>query len=448
MTTRRKFRKHQRQAFRYASGTSIALLMEMRLGKTLVAIRWAKKKARGSVLVVTPATTIHVWQDELRQEGIEPCCLEGSSLSKAKAFAKGALDGWYVINPEGVRACPELCNAADWDVVILDESGGWFTNPQAKVVKVIRKKLQQVRCRAILTGLPDPNGPEDFVEQMIFAFGQFMGCRSYWHWRVKYMQPGFFKWELQPNSRRKIKAAVRELAFQKTAKQAGCFVPKVYERRYLEHPPQLRKLTRELKKDFSLGEVETKWAVVVGSWLAMLAGGVAPEKYDPENQIANPFKAAEVVRLLQTELKRQRVVVWARFIREIKLVQRELQRAGVKCQRLTGFTKQKHRPRILRNFRRGVFDVLIIEGSVGQYALDISHADAMIFYSNCYNGSIRGQCEKRCDHMDKKKPVLIVDLVTQGTIDECILDVLRSKKVSSKDFAQRVFVKARKAGLI
>lgn len=452
----RKFRKHQREAYRYAERRDvIALFMEMRLGKTLVAARWAAALAEylAPVLVIAPVTTLPVWQHELKLEGIASTILRGSSNQKLETLYDTYKTGkfkrcWFLTNPEGIRACPQICTAVDWEVVIADETGGWLTNPKSKISKTLSKHLQHVPKRAILTGLPDPNGPEDYVQQMIFAFGEFMGHSSFWTWRMKFMQPGYFRWELKPNSRRKIKRAVRELAFRKTAKQAGVFVPKVYETRIVTPPPMLKKLMRQLKKDYDLGAAETKYAVVVNTWLAMLSGGIVPREYDPAKEIESTFKVDEVLRLLKGELKGKRVVIWARFTRELRMLERELKAAGIGCGLLHGLTRHAVRPKILQRFANGKFPVQLIQAKVGQYGLNISHADVQIFYSNEWDWGIRGQCEKRLDDMNKKVPVLIIDLIAEGTIDEAVVAALKDKKASSKDFAQRVLIRARKAGTL
>lgn len=444
-------RPHQREALRYAAKrNAIALLMEMRLGKTLVATRWAKRinRARGgSVLIVTPPTTFHVWRNELRAEGFrvrDVVELSGSSKQKLATLA-GSRAEWVIVNPEGLRACPDLINARDWLIVLLDETGGWMTNPRAQITKLVNRELINVPFRAILTGRADPNGPEDYVEQMRFICGgEFMGCRNFWTWRKRYMRPAFFGWDLKPSTRRRIKRAVRREAFIKTAKQAGCYVPKVFETRYVEPSSRIRRLYRELRKTYGIGGAEAKYAVVVQTWLSMLAGGIVPAEYDPGKEIEDNFKAREVVNLIKGELAGKQIVVWARFTREIRMLQRALNAARIKCFRLTGLTKQKFRGRVLAEFEKTPGGVIIIQSQVGQYALPLHFTAAQIFYSNVFSGGTRGQQEKRSDHMDKKEPVLIIDLVTRGTIDEALVEVLQSKKRSHKFFVQRVMIAAKR----
>lgn len=439
----RKFRKHQRAAWRYAAPrASIALFMQMRLGKTLVFIRWAVLKANGGpVLVITPTTTFHVWERELAAEGHKAVILSGSSKAKLNSLIAGKHVGrqFFIVNPEGLRACPGLADEINFRVVGCDESGGWLTNPKSQISKTLRRKLADVPFKALLTGLPDPNGADDYVTQMIFAFGKFMGFKDYWPWRLRYMQPSFGGgWELFRGSAKKIRKAVRRLAFRMTTKQAGLFVPKIRQTRVVEIPPAVRKLFKECKRDFSVGDVDTKFAAVAHMWLRRLAGGSVPGGGE-----FHKFKVNELVKLLTGELKGQRVVVFASFIAEIKAIHAALKKAKIKAHRITGLTKRRFRPELLDDFTAGRVDVIVVQSKIGRYGLNLSAGSAIVFYSNDEDWDIRSQCEARCDHMDKKEPVLIVDLVTAGTLDPDILKVLSGKKVSSAYFAHAMTVRAK-----
>lgn len=454
-TKKRKPRPHQTEALAYAADRErIALLMQMRLGKTLVAIRWANKRAAWDdyVLVITPATTIHVWERELELEGVQAVALAGSTKTKLRALDAELLHPrprrWFVTNPEGLRACPSLCDARPWSVVIADETGGWLTNPQAQITKILRRKLTNVPSKAILTGLPDPGGPDDYVSQMLFVFGEFMGCRDYWTWRKRYMYQAGFEWLLKTGIRRELRQAVKRLAFVKTTKQAGLFVPKVYETRYVEMSPRLRSIYRQVNKDFECGAGETKWSVVIQGWLAQLSGGIVPPEYEDGRLLNSQNKANELVTLLRGELRGRRVIVWARYSREIALVARRLAQEGLPARKITGLTPRVRRATLMDSFRAGEFNTLIIQSQIGQYALNLSCADAMVFYSNAWNWGIRGQCEHRADDMAKTEPVLIVDLVTRGTVDEAVLDTLKERKRSTSYFLQRVMVRSRRGGLV
>jgi len=54
-------------------------------------------------------------------------------------------------------------------------------------------------------------------------------------------------------------------------------------------------------------------------------------------------------------------------------------------------------------------------------------ASPVIYFSNSYDLEIRLQSEDRAHRIGQKKPVTYIDLVTPYTIDEKILDALKSK---------------------
>ena len=66
-------RDYQRNTLKNIRGKSyIALLHEMRLGKTLVCIRWFKPKKLKKILIVVPFSGMNGWEDDLKREGFDP----------------------------------------------------------------------------------------------------------------------------------------------------------------------------------------------------------------------------------------------------------------------------------------------------------------------------------------------------------------------------------------
>ena len=54
-------------------------------------------------------------------------------------------------------------------------------------------------------------------------------------------------------------------------------------------------------------------------------------------------------------------------------------------------------------------------------------ADTMIYYNNSYDLEIRLQSEDRAHRIGQKKNVTYIDLVTPKTVDEKVLQALKSK---------------------
>ena len=340
---------HQEHALTYARGRkAVAWFMEMRLGKTLTAIRWAQENELNPILVVAPLTVLAAWEKELRLEGeSEICYLTG--LPKKTRWQKlmETPARWYLITYESLRITPTICELP-WRLVIADESTK-IRNPKAQITKLMRRQLAHVPYRALLSGLPAPEDIIDYFEQMCFLHGSFMGYDNYWSFRQRYFQPGWggFGWIAKKGTVEAVRTAVQETSFMLTRKDAGIGSKKIYEKRYVYLPTDARKVYEEATKDWQIGDSMTKWAPVVRHWLARIAGG-----FSPEGQLLHDAKLKALLELLEGELKRESVVVWFRYNHELRYVAKMLRKRKISCVEVYGDVKREDREKARVKFEK------------------------------------------------------------------------------------------------
>lgn len=431
---------HQSFVIQATEGSpSVALFLEMRLGKTLSIIRWALRFSVARILVVAPLSTLSSWRDELEQEQVHRSTniimLVGSKKQRLALFNEYDR-GWFLINYEGLRACHAL-TTSPWDIVILDESTR-IRNPRAAITKICLGPLRlHSDRRAIMSGLPAPESPLDYWCQMAFLHGQFLGFRSWWAMRRSLFVNAGFEWYPKAGVIGRIKREVHKRAIVMTRKQAGIGSAKVYERRVVQPTVQQKRLTREIDKDLeaTIGTrvLTTKWITTKMIWLARLAGG-----FDPEQRMVSSTKMRELRSLLLGELKEEQVVVWFRFNRELEVASAWLENAGITHTWMTGETKLAQRHELRLAFNKRKYRVLLMQIKIGRVGLDFSGASTAIYYSTGYDNEDRSQSEDRIIHPKKKEPLLYIDLVTAGSIDEEISQVMRDKRFSSRFFMTRV----------
>lgn len=434
---------HQIKALEWAANrTRCPFFMEMRLGKTLVAIRWMQSCLAAikqpKVLVLGPLSVLSGWEDELREEGITPTWLRGPSADKRidLAVTGDASQVWHLLNYEGLRATPEL-GQLPWDGVILDESTA-IRNPQAQTSALVLSSFANTKYRAILSGLPAPEGPLDYFQQMRFLFGEFMGCKNWWSFRHKWYKPGFTTWDWipKPGAILSIRNAVWSNAFVLTRTEAGIGSRKVREKRMVELPARARKIYDRIETEWAVSpDCQTQWRVVVQTWLAQVTGG-----YSPENQLLHDAKFRELELLLTGELKEEPVVVWFRYNRELFGVESRLQEAGISCITYTGALSvdKGERAEAMRLFRTGKVRVLLAQVKCARFGLDCSAASTAIYYSNTYSLEDRRQSEDRMVHPKKRDPLLYIDLLAWDTVDEDVYAALLDKNVTAQIFMHKV----------
>jgi len=438
---RKVFFPYQRAVSDWASSRqSVALFLEMRLGKTLVTLRWLEQRL-GSIgslqkggwraLVVCPKTVIPGWLEEAASESLPAQVLKSITLTPAH--------GLYLINYEQVRLHPRILDLG-WDAVVLDESTR-IKNPKSKISKVLTGVFWAPH-RAILSGLPAPESDLDYFQQMKFLSpqGRFMGCKNFWEFRNRFCVRWGYDWTLKPGVRKQIKAAVSRHAYVLSRKHAKVGSLKLRESRHVELTSELKKEYRHVKKLFATqrGD-ETKYAVVRETWLLRIAGGFHPT----ELTLMSKAKLNELQELLTGELKGQSVVVWCRFTAEIKAVSQFLADHGHPVLRLTGALSPEKRNVQIQRFRKRPGRVLVSQIKLGKFGLDLSVADTAIYYSNTYSMEDRYQSEDRIISPTKKTPVLLIDLIAKGTVDEVVLQATRLKYADSKSLLAMICEHAR-----
>lgn len=439
----KKFYGYQQDAFDWAQDRNeVAFFLEMRLGKTLIASRWAESKSLDKILVVCPLPVVGVWQDHLYSDLISSTILSGTPAQKIKLL-EAQDTRWYITNYEAsyvhgketTRLVPSIISDLHWDCIILDESP-YIRNPKAKRTKAIKKYFRYTPYKALLSGLPDPEGPLDYYEQMAFlGNNSFLGCDSYWKFRVKFFKQGWTEWDWIPRkgSLDKIKAAVNEAAFVLTRKQAGIGSKKIRSKRYVKLPPHIRKAYNALERDFELGDYTTKWVISRNVGLARLAGG---QSDDP--MYWHAAKLNELLYLLQGDLKREQVVVWFRFNSELYAAEMELKSHGITCGSITGKVKQPDRHVLEKKFKKNKFRVFLVQVKCGKFGLDYSTSDTAIYYSNSYEFEERSQSEDRIIHPEKTTPCLIIDIIAEDTVDEDVCAAIDTKGMNAKLFKNRI----------
>ena len=336
----REMMPHQHSALAYATPRkAIALYMEMRLGKTLVAIRWVTSLPllRRRVLVVAPLAVVNTWREELLKEGVPPdhITLVKGSRKQRLASLSGGIQGYFLMGYEALRVTPEA-STAGFTVLICDESTK-IRNPKATITRTLLQKFNGIPYKAVLSGLPAPEGPLDYYTQFQFLHGKFMGAHNYWHFRNSYFKLYGFDWVPKPNVLGLIKEAVHRDAFVLTRKQSGIGSRKIYEKRYVQMNAKQRKAYRQVEKEFALTvdntTIETKWNPVKLSWLQRIAGGFTPP---PVSGQISEAKNEELLSLLQGELKGEQVIVWYRFNDELNSTFLYLTKHGIRSHIITG----------------------------------------------------------------------------------------------------------------
>ena len=420
-----------------------ALYFKQGAGKTATAIGYIEKRQPVStVLVICPPTVIDSWLEELDKfadfeyEAIrldDFGTLQGAEFRRRVRESKGekstlvVLAGYQLL----VRR-KEWIKRLHWDVAIADESHmiKKHSGKQAKVLNLIGK---QSRYRILLSGTPFDKGGLDAFAQYRFACPDVFGYK--WKDFVgKYGQNigyGYTKWVTNPAMADELRDKIRSRMMRVEIEDVISMPELNHSVKKFELEPHARSVYDELEEE-AVAEYKGKHAfapVVLAKTtrLQQIAGGffVDDEKESHRISWAKIRKLREVIEQIGDE----KIVIFARFIREVKAIARACEKMGLNPLVMHGGVDKRKRMAIRKQFVRDrsakVFVSQIRVGGVGVNELKVARFGIM--YSTTYSWIDFDQAVTRLYRRGQKRNVVFYHLIARNTVDEDIYKTVKSK---------------------
>jgi superfamily II DNA or RNA helicase len=153
-----------------------------------------------------------------------------------------------------------------------------------------------------------------------------------------------------------------------------------------------------------------------------------PRLVDPRLEQAGAASAKreaflDLVRELVAEGRR--ALVFSQFVELLTLWRRDLEADGIAYEYLDGSTTK--RDAVVQRFQEGRAPLFLISLKAGGAGLNLTAADTVILCDPWWNPAVEDQATDRAYRIGQDKPVTVVRLVAQGTIEEKILS-LKAKK--------------------
>lgn len=455
---------HQVEALRRLEGRdAFALLMAMRTGKTKVVLdhlgRLEEAGECRDLLVVAPAGAYRTWltaaEEHLSEDLADRAVVRAWSSSGGRQD-KLQLDAMtrsldprrprvLLVNVEALSAVQrarDLCQAflsqRPGAMMVVDESTT-IKNPLAKRTRYVTRQLAPLAARRlILSGLPTPRSPLDLYSQFEFLDWRFLGFRSYYGFRARYAVMRSF-----PIGGRSVQLVVGyrdvEELQEKIAPHSyrvllsDCYdlPPSQYARREVRLTADQARVYREVRDDATSllsGGAHVTATMVITQVLRMhqvLCGHVVDER--GEHHEVPELRTAALLELLGEH--DGKAVVWCSYDHDVRKVSSALEAeygAGSVARFWGG-----NRPTREEEERRFKSDdaclFMVATAAAGGRGRTWHVADLVVYYSNTPDLEHRSQSEERTQAVGKARPVLYVDLVAPGTVDEKMIAALRNK---------------------
>jgi len=428
---------YQREGALFAAKAGRCLIADdMGLGKTIQAIAAVEILARSvgleRVLVVSPTSLKHQWRREIEKfSDRSAIVVEGLLPQRERLFAEESF--YKLTNYDVVYRDLELIRRWQPELVILDEAQrikNWKTRT-ARSVKQIESEYALV-----LTGTPLENRLEElhsiveFVDR--FRLGpmfRFLDEHQHTDERgrvVGYHDLGRISQTLSPILVRRTKEKVLHELPERLEKRV--FVPMTPEQMALhdENKELVGRIVQKWRRYGYLSEADQRRLMIFLQNMRMSCNST----YLLDGKTDFGVKADELTQFLGDILEEPeaKVVVFSQWVLMHQLVMPRLKQRDWGHVLFAGHVPGPKRRHLIQRFREDRDCRIFLSTDAGGVGLNLQHASVVVILDQPWNPAVLEQRIGRVHRLGQHRPVRVLHLIAQGTIEEGMLNLLGFKK--------------------
>lgn len=423
---------------------------EMGLGKTLQTLTWLSlprvdEASRGQpAMVICPTSLVENWAREAQKFVPHLRTLVISGAGRERAFEQIPQSDLVITSYALLRRDIERYQSYNFSAAVLDEAQH-IKNRSTQ--NALATKQIRAHAKLVLSGTPVENSVADLWSIMDFLMPGYLG--DYESFRLRYELPIAegnstqeaatanaeasraqlrLRRKLAPFLLRRLKSDVAKDLPKKIRRVSWCRLSPDQERVYNDLLAKSRTQIGGLvkQKGFQASRMEI-FAILLK--LRQVCCHLALLKERPVRSGEAPSAKLEHL-LEQLEEARQngsRVLIFSQFTSMLQILQEELSARGIRTCYLDGATKD--RLGVCTRFNQDrTIDAFLISLKAGGTGLNLTGADVVIHYDPWWNPAAEEQATDRAHRIGQTRTVYAIKLITQGTIEEKVLNLQQRKQ--------------------
>jgi superfamily II DNA or RNA helicase len=437
-------RDYQRQGFTWLDrvtslGLGACLADDMGLGKTVTLIALHLQRVelrRGPTLVVCPASLLGNWEAEVRRfaPGVDVRRFHGGqrSLDDLQPTDRRPDPGFVLTTYGTLRRDSTTLAGAGWGLVVADEAQH-VKNARSATARALRAVPSP--ARVALTGTPVENNLTELWAILDWATPGLLGSRQ----AFRKVWAGPIESGLEPTKARQFAGLIGPFLLRRRKTDPG-IAPELPEKTETDH---LLGLTREqvvLYESFvrdtmariERADEETRRGLVLklltglkqicnhpAHFLKQSGGrlGGRSEKLDLLDELVGTVLAED-----------SSLLVFTQYVAMARLLEDHLSRGGVPHQFLHGGTPVRQRDAMVAAFQAGEVPVFLLSLKAGGTGLNLTRADHVVHIDRWWNPAVEDQATDRAHRIGQTRAVQVHRMITQGTVEERVAELLRRKR--------------------
>lgn len=411
---------------------------DMGLGKTLqvIAVLLAAKKEgkKGPSLVVTPASLVYNWGEELARFAPElSCCfITGKQEERTEKLEQFQKFDVIVTSYDLLKRDISEYENKEFLYQIIDEAQ-YIKNHStaaAKAVKCIKSKT-----RYALTGTPIENRLSELWSIFDYLMPGYL--YSYEIFRNDFEAP-IVKNE-EPAVLERLQRMVSPFILRRLKESVLKDLPeKLEENRYVKFEEEQQKLydaqVVRMKQRLVMQSAEEfrKDKIQILAELMKIRQICCDPNLCFENYMGESAKLDACTELVQSAVEGgHKILLFSQFTSMLDVIAGRLQKENLSFYTIKGDTPKEKRLQLVNAFNEDDTKVFLISLKAGGVGLNLVGADVVIHYDPWWNVAVQNQATDRAHRIGQTKKVVVYRLIAKGTIEEKIQKLQESKKALS-----------------
>ncbi|MFJ2621988.1 DEAD/DEAH box helicase [Streptomyces sp. NPDC087532] len=418
-------------------GLGGCLADDMGLGKTITLIALHLHRAHPApTLVICPASLLGNWHREINRfaPGVPVRRFHGADRTLAEP------DGGFVLTTYGtMRSSAAQLADHTWGLIVADEAQH-VKNPHSSTAKALR--TIPAPARIALTGTPVENNLSELWALLDWTTPGLLGPLKAFRARHARIveSTGTAAGLANDEAVERLSRLVRPFLLRRKKSDPG-IAPELPPKTETDHPVFL---TREQATLYEAAVRETMAFIEASEGIArrglimkLLASLKQicnhPAQYlkeEPTRLDGRSGKLALLDELLDTILAEDgSVLIFTQYVTMARLLSAHLASRAIPSQLLHGGTPVTERERMVDRFQSGEVPVFLLSLKAAGTGLNLTRAAHVIHYDRWWNPAVEEQATDRAYRIGQTQPVQVHRLIAEGTVEDRIDELLRSKRV-------------------
>ncbi|MDQ0226780.1 DEAD/DEAH box helicase [Metabacillus niabensis] len=423
---------------------------DMGLGKTIQMIAYfsyVKKheKPEQPALIIAPTSVLGNWQKEFEKFAphLRVKLHYGPNRAKEERFTASIQEADVVLTSYGLsHADFEELSSLTWNTVCLDEAQN-IKNAHTKQSRAIRKLKGQHHIA--LTGTPMENRLTELWSIYDFLNRGYLGSLHSFHKR--YVLP--IEKDRDVEQIEQLQRYIKPFLLRRTKRdeQVALNLPEKQEQKeYVPLSVEQASLYEQLVKD-TFEQVTSLAGMQRKALILKMLGKLKqicnhPALYlkeeDPKQLITRSHKVEKLLELTTSIHEQQEsCLIFTQYIGMGEMIKRLLEKQfSEKVLFLNGSVMKAERDRMVESFQNKDFPFLILSLKAGGTGLNLTAANHVIHFDRWWNPAVENQATDRAYRIGQERFVHVHKLITTGTIEEKIDDMLEKKQSLNDEIIQ------------